>query len=403
MFRTNIITVFVWLSFHLPAQRIANYVSNGSFEDTINIQNFIIYPRSWGALDTTKFFGVLLRGPNQVPKNSFGFQEPKTGRNIFGVGLYTTNLQNNRGYPRNRLKQSLKNGQKYCVTFNVALTNQSTHGIDAIGAFFGDSYLDTIQNCTDPITYLTPQVANPTQNIIIDTLNWTAITGTFTANGTEKYLVIGDFKSNANTNLILTNTLNLPANFADYYLDDVSCIEMDVAAYAGPDKNFFTGDSIYIGRELDFAIDPYCYWYKLPNMTTAIDTASGLWVKPTSTATYVVRQELECTTVKWDTVVVYQDAVGNVELGMLNDELRLSPNPATEVVMLSLGNAKLSDYFARIEILDVQALLLKVQEISDAEISTTLSIVDLANGIYLLRLKDKENENVIIKKLAVQR
>ena len=173
MFRARIITVLVFFSVHMNGQRFANYVNNGSFEDTLNIQNFIFYPRYWGALDTINFFGNLLRSPSEVPKNSSGFQEARTGGNIFGVGLYTTNLTNNRGYPKNRLKQPLKNGQKYCVRFYVALTNQATYGIDAIGAFFGDISLDTIKKCTDPITYLIPQVANPTQNVIVDTLNCT--------------------------------------------------------------------------------------------------------------------------------------------------------------------------------------------------------------------------------------
>lgn len=399
LFRSSILLLLIHLTTWLNGQNIANYVSNGSFEDTVNI--LYIRPKFWGSLDTGKYFGLFLRSPIQVPKNSFGFQQAKMGKNYLISILYSTT--SSKGYPRNRLRSNLTQGKTYCVTFYVALSNQSTHGIDAIGAYFGDNSLDTITKCNIPITYLNPQISNPALNVITDTLNWTAITGTFVANGTEKYMVIGNFKSDANTNTTITNTLNFPANFADYYLDDVSVIDIDLPAYAGPDTRCIPGDSVFIGREPDVGIDEACTWYKLPNMATPIASVAGLYVKPVTTTTYVVRQQLWCSGVKFDTVVVYQDAVGNVELVMLNDELRLSPNPASEFVMLSLGNAKLSDYFARIEILDVQGQVLQAQEIADGETSSTLSIVDLANGIYLLRLRDAENERVIIRKLAVQR
>jgi hypothetical protein len=94
--------------------------------------------------------------------------------------------------------------------------------------------------------------------------------------------------------------------------------------------------------------------------------------------------------------------VGNVELGMLNDELRMSPNPAVNEVVLNLSNGKLSDYFQRIEILDIQGRLLKEIIIADTETSRIISLTDLESGVYVLRLLDAEKEKMIVKKLAVQ-
>lgn len=402
LFRNNIVLLIIQLTSWLNGQNIGNYVSNGSFEDTINIQNFIYYPRYWGALDSGKYFGALLRAPNEVPKNSFGFQEARSGKNIFGISPYSTYVSNNRGYPKNRLKQTLLVNHLYCVTIYVALTNQSTHGIDALGAYFGNTDLDTISKCNDPIVYLVPQITNLAQNVITDTLNWTAITGTFVANGTEKYMLIGNFKSNANTNATLTNTVNLPATFSEYYLDDVSVIDIDLPAYAGPDKRCLPGDSVFIGREPDVGIDEVCTWYKLPNMSTPIATVAGLYVKPVTTTTYVVRQQLWCSSVKYDTVVVYEDALGIVELGMLKDELRVSPNPANDALLLSLAKGSLSQYFQTVEILDAQGRVLKVVAINEKDVELKIYTNNLESGIYFLRLSNNDEQYRINKKLMVR-
>jgi hypothetical protein len=117
----------------------------------------------------------------------------------------------------------------------------------------------------------------------------------------------------------------------------------------------------------------------------------------------VVRQELECGSVFWDTVVVYKDAVGNVELGMLNDELRMSPNPAADEVVLSLPSESLSQYFSQVEIVDAQGRVLKKIVISDSASSLNIDVSDLASGIYLLRLQGREQEFVLRRKFNVQR
>ena len=64
-------------------------------------------------------------------------------------------------------------------------------GIDAIGIFFSDTLIKT--NDLSPI-HLNSQINNKTGRIIIDTLNWVKISGTFIANGGESYFTVGSFK-----------------------------------------------------------------------------------------------------------------------------------------------------------------------------------------------------------------
>src|SRR5690606_33931533 len=111
---------------------------------------------------------------------------------------------------------------------------------------------------------LNPQVGNPVGNIIQDTLGWTLIQGKYTAIGSEKYILIGNFRSDSGTNKVFVNPTHSPAEFAQYLIDYVSIIESDLPAFAGRDTFCFAGDSVFIGREPDVGIDEACVWYKLP-------------------------------------------------------------------------------------------------------------------------------------------
>jgi hypothetical protein len=333
------IFLLICIKWKLQGQ-IVNYVQNGSFEEATD-SSFFKRPVNWTRLAEYKYWGAYLCRyitPFNVPTSNYSDKWPRTGNNYFATTLFFPTTQwSNRGYPRNHLKSKLTAGRSYCVIFYLNLTWQSTHGISSISVLLADSTVDTIQVSDRPLSYLSPQVNNPLNNIITDTVGWTKISGTFIANGTEKYLLIGNFRTDENTPAALKNSANLPMNFADYFIDDVSLIDIDLPAFAGPDRHLIAGDSTYLGRERDVGIDEACTWFKLPNDSIAIDTAAGIWVKPVGTATYMVRQEI-CGNVKWDTVVVKEDFVGLKE--QRNNALRIYPNPADDYVELSFTGEK---------------------------------------------------------------
>lgn len=391
--------------------QVTNYVSNGGFEEISTPPGYS--PKFWSGTDTLKPFGQLLSTgyPYGVPLCSYTYQWPRHGINHLICLQYCTTCPNNkRVYSRNRLKQVLQAGEVYCVTMYINLSNQSTHGIDAIGAYFSDISIDTITKCNLPITYLSPQIQNPVNNIIVDTLNWVPITGTFVANGTEKYMLIGNFRSDASTNKTLVNTTNLPGNFGDYLFDDVSCININLPAYAGLDKPFSPGDSVFIGRQPDVGIDEACMWYKLPTTITpttpAIDTVAGLWVKPTSTSTYVVKQQLWCSSVKYDTVVVFMDLVGWQRLEMLKDELKIYPVPANDNLELRITNEELFKDFDRVTIYNQLGQLVKEEDILFKEKSVKINTGNLPNGVYSIVLASRtsaNNQETVSKRFVISR
>ena len=391
---------FMLFVFSISANaQIANYVSNGSFE----ILNANASPyafeatKYWGAIDTTKGSNVLcstLSSIANAPYLTTGFQFPRTGNNFVISQFYcNTCTVNSRMYPRNRLKQVLLAGKTYCAKYYIVNTNNNLVAMDTYGMYFSDNSIDTITKCMWPITYLTPQVEN-TSGIITDTLNWIAITGTFVANGTEKYMVLGNFKSNAATNTLQLNTPAQSLQTTDIYIDDVSVIELNLPAYAGPDIYGTPTNTVYLGRAQDVGIDEACMWYKLPNTTTAIDTAAGITVTVASvTNTYMVKQDI-CGNIKYDTVIVYASGVGVNELIINNEKLKIYPNPANGIlnVELEMLNGKNAH---KIIIYNSLGQIVREEEISFKDNKAKLKTDDLENGVYVISLQQTQGDNAI--------
>lgn len=390
-----ILTCIIGLAFNnVAAQHIGNYVTNGNFETlrpNALYPNFFASPpayQGWSSIDTTRngFFSHHAAFGNSPSNSPFScdIQIARSGTGFVRNTVYIENMTN-RCYFRNELKATLRPGVAYCVKYYVNLRECQPIGIDAFAAYFSDSSLDTISSQCQALTYLSPQIQNPPGNFVIDSVGWTLITGTFTAVGNERFMVLGNFLTSQSTGTIaLTNPVS-SFLFCDVNIDDASVTELNGAAYAGPDKLIYAGDSTFIGRQPDWAIDPGCIWYKLPNMTTSIDTISGLWVKPIVTSTYVVRQELDCSSVKWDTVVVRinTNLVDIDKLKALADEITLAPNPTSNNLKITLGMQTISD-FSSYEIVNALGqIILKGQlQKNTADISTQ----DIAPGLYDIKL-----------------
>jgi hypothetical protein len=395
--------------------KYANYVNNSSFEQLTISPNSNPWDRAkyWGPMDSAGGAAYVTRAKmfGTTPNSGTGYQMPRTGDNYvltqFYCDLSTCSYTNSRGYPRNRLKRNLKGGVTYCVKYHTVNTNNCVVGIDSYGAFFGGSWLDTTKKCSMPITYISPQISWQ-GGIIIDTMNWVPITGTFVADGTEKYMVLGNFKSNPATQTTIINPTYLPNLSNDIYIDDVSLIEMDLPAFAGRDTSVIPGDSIYLGYEQDIEINESCIWYKWPNMTTPIDTIAGFWLKPVSNGTFVVRQQLWCSGVKWDTVVIEMNPLGlNEKLNPdsyrdINEELKIYPVPASNFFEVSIQNQYLVHDFKQLRIYNSLGEMIREEEINFENGKAVLKVDNLSNGAYIVEINNSRNER-ITKKLLISK
>ncbi len=164
-----------------------------------------------------------------VPANGWGFQYPHTGSGYAGGVFYSNGgVPGEREYLQVELDSALLPNQKYCASFYVNLTNLAKWGNNNFGMCFSANHV-FVPNY-DPLN-LIPQI-NDT-NIVSDTANWTLVYGQYIAQGGEKYIIIGNFYTDAQTDTIHFNANGTAGGY--YFIDDVNvhCCSCDSLNHEG--------------------------------------------------------------------------------------------------------------------------------------------------------------------------
>jgi gliding motility-associated-like protein len=251
-----LIGFFLLSFFNSKAQSLSNLVNNPSAEQftacptnfgQVSHSNYWFLPTLNGSSD---YYNSCASGGISVPSNLLGFQFPRTGNAYFGFALYPYREDIESG-----LKQTFKSGKTYCVSFYVSLAEQSRYAISNIGVYFTQDSLKNYWPSMPPVNYyFIPHVENSNSNIITDTINWTQVQGTYLANGTERFISIGNFRDNPGTNFIQVKPLLPPvppiANMAYYYIDDISVVEINSADASLKDSLIkCSADSVQLGTD----------------------------------------------------------------------------------------------------------------------------------------------------------
>ncbi|GAA4455423.1 T9SS type A sorting domain-containing protein [Rurimicrobium arvi] len=209
-------------------------------------------------------------------------------------------------------------------------------------------------------------------------MNWTKIEGTFTANGDELFITLGNFSKNSDVTTIVTDYYHLSSQYSYYLFDDVSVVESDLAAVAGPDTWVETGKTVQVGRVGDTTAEALdCKWYHRGSL---IDSGAIISVPANATVgatdTYIVVQTV-CGLAKNDTVLVRTVPLGIQEWDMKH-AITIFPNPAHGSIHIQsisyLQSARAFDLSGRVV---VQQPALKGN-------STSL---DLPPGVYIVEVQ----------------
>ncbi len=163
-----------------------------------------------------------------APQNGFGFQYPRTGNAYMGIYAYFNDTYfEQKRYIAGTFSRQLLADKIYCVSFYVALSNPpvtyaSQMAITQLGAYISADSFYTTSGLTLPFI---PQVESPPGVYLTDTVNWTEISGTFIAQGGEKYITLGNFRLPADTIRIQSAPADTFSRVAFYFIDDVSVTE----------------------------------------------------------------------------------------------------------------------------------------------------------------------------------
>ncbi len=369
-----------------------NLVPNSSFENHSDCNNIYIYNAIPWCLSSSNggssaFYNPcqsdpLFRTPVQYNDPCFqSYQLPRTGLSYIDMGNYVQSSIQESVVPQVKLIDTLKANKIYCVTYYVSVWNNAKYTIDKLGALLTPTPFPCFVAGGPTVAIAgnyTPQVVTTPGVAIGDTLNWTEVSGSFTAAGNEAYLAIGDFFTHAQH--YIQNTYPTNCNgLALYYVDDVSVEEVEIAK-AKNDTLIMQGDSAMIG--LNNSEAALFSWQ--PTTGLSCSNCPNPKASPTITTTYTVTKT-QCKTVTSDMITVTVSPVGIDELSMVYGvQAKIYPNPNNGSFMLAYDLKKY--YEANVQIADVTGKIVFNADIDNMNSILNINTNQLQSGIYFIQL-----------------
>jgi gliding motility-associated-like protein len=208
----------------LEAKPQSNLVPNPSFEAYISCPftiSMIANAAPWNnatlgspdyfhSCDTSAFTGV--------PVNFRGHQAARTGSGYAGVYAYIAGGPPYREYIQTPLLAALEKDRKYDVEFYVSLADTVQFAVKTLGLCFS---IDSSSEAIPYVSSLIPQINYGGSGHLAWRDGWEKISGVYTASGGERFIIIGNFRSDSASDPVLTDsTAAYPSSY--YYIDDVS-------------------------------------------------------------------------------------------------------------------------------------------------------------------------------------
>jgi len=196
-----------------------NLVPNNSFEEfrrcpiRISMKDELI---AWKAptKGTTDYLNMCATNPAvSIPANQFGFSYAHSGNGYIGI---SNKIPGYREYIQCRLNLSLKADSTYYIEFWVTLAERSSRCINELGISLTKNRIIKYDHRTIDIS---PQVRS--SDCITDTANWVRISGTYLAQGGERWITIGCFTSGKNALMKIKPRRQYTMPTAYYFIDDV--------------------------------------------------------------------------------------------------------------------------------------------------------------------------------------
>ncbi len=247
------ITLILFFYVFVNTSAISQYITDPSFEDTLfcPLPNQMPlkhwYRPTWGSSDCFV--------ENCFMPTYFGFESTKRayhGKGFVGLVPYDSLSPNFSEYLETELITPLDSSIKYCITVYIVSSSSTNFLVDNLHiGFRSDSTFQGGSSKLNVDSYYKLQ-----SNIILDTLNWNEYSIEFTANGTEKYLTIGNFDQVADLNVYSHNSQWIPPylqRYAYYFFDLITLEECppEPVEHFSVYPNPSSGGSVYLSNYAD--------------------------------------------------------------------------------------------------------------------------------------------------------
>lgn len=406
--RRNIIFLLLFFAIVLPS-RGQNLVPNPSFEiytgcpaGNSAISNGFVanWNRPPGSIITPDLFtpcttsGAACTNFNTA-NNCVGSSPAFQGGAYAGSLWYYTAGGGLKEYIQAQLTSTCVSGTVYRASYRTKLGSLCRYGTNRLGLYISANAVAQASNA--PIN-VTPTVERPGQ--VLDKVNWTPISGTFISNGTERYITIGNFYSDANTSIFnfgASAGTCIFATGAAYYMIDSVVVQPAVVLPVAIHN--FGGSAQANGNQLQWEVSPATELSELW-LEHGIDgehfSMISQWLNPDpATLEHAFLHESPSEGLNFyrlgmadrngefmvsEVVALRQGHPGSIRLNM-------QPNPATDQCKLSFSVPENANGY-RVKVSTMSGAVLKYEEVTDTPIVVEyiLSTTDLPAGIYAVEV-----------------
>jgi gliding motility-associated-like protein len=151
-------------------------------------------------------------GNNVPPQLGSSYQYPRTGSNMAGILINGGIIISYREFIQNQLITTLENGVIYNIEFYIAADGSGCFS-NKYGVKFFNSQFEDLSKMW--LSNIIPDAVNDESKFLTDTSLWQKIEMSYFANGTENFVIIGNFQDSIST----THTVPCDTtDWSDYWL-----------------------------------------------------------------------------------------------------------------------------------------------------------------------------------------
>jgi gliding motility-associated-like protein len=230
-----------------------NLVPNPSFEDNsgcptsfaqIDLVDFWTTPTNHPG--TPDYFNTCSTSPtSSIPVNSVGTEPAHSGNAYTGLRIHFGTVFFPVEYLQAQLISPLTAGVTYDVSCYYSLGEASGFIIDNFGIHFSSAPINGLGGGIIAPMPATPQLT--TSSFLDNENGWTQLTWTYTANGGEEYITVGNFSA---LGTYPVNPHTGSANVSYVFLDDFSIEPESCVIDLGNDTTLCEGEVLSIGDSL---------------------------------------------------------------------------------------------------------------------------------------------------------
>jgi hypothetical protein len=345
----------------------------------------------------------------QVPNNVFGSQSPHGGSGYMGFALFYQSTPEFREYICKQLSPvgGLTAATTYTVSFYVSAAEQSSRATDALQFYFSANAPTWGSGNWNAMTTYIPQCAIPTGTYITNKTAWVLVSATFTAAGGERFMTVGNFKTDAFTSTIANGSGSYNTGYV-YFDDGIVTPSVILSADLRELKGEQSNDVIHLqwntmneqGNqyfEIERSAGDYNHWEYVGKVNAAGNSTEQkeyAFDDPNYMPGIVNYYRLKA--VDQNGEANYSQAIG-VEASPKGEHLvNLFPNPAAVGSNLQMNYTIDKAQMIHLLLVDIQGREVKSIEFDGQVGNNTLelSTSDLPSGEYLLRVQSGNLQEV---------